>query len=96
MTFLKQVQFNLYEGALIMVCLSNGLVVFVRNPHCPVYYDINGEVCSMLLPGETFALWKNGEEPIEFEYNRQYNYREHPLMLAWLKTFNLINPFQEV
>lgn len=94
MTFLQQVQVPLGSLPLVMLCLSNGTVVFVPSSligvlWCPVLTGVNA-----YLLKDHFSLYAEGTEgSVEFEYQRMYNYKDHPLLLQWLQELNLQNPF---
>lgn len=92
MSFLQQVQVQLAGLPIVLVCLSNGCVVFVPTAKfsmvlCPPSkHGVDAVLCE-----DCFRL--QGSGPVkEFEYNQVYNYREHPLMLQWLQELNLQNP----
>lgn len=92
---LWQVNVPLAKLPVVLCCLSDGTVVFIRQPGLPVYW-LNDKGISAFIFGDCFSLFDStdsSKELQEFEYDKQYNYRNHKMMLRWLQELNLQNPF---
>lgn len=84
-------QVQVHAMPLSICFLSNGCIVLIRTAGRMVY-SIPNQGLGFFLLNECLSVWKDGEEPEEFEYNVMYDYKNHPLLLQWLQELNLRNP----
>jgi hypothetical protein len=93
MTFLQQVQIQLNGLPVVLICLSNGCVVFVRLPGKSILSLSSTELSFFVLDSYILIYPEGDTEPYEIEYQKMYNHKEHPIMLKWLQELKLQNPF---
>ena len=75
-----------------LVCLSNGLIAFVRSQHfstiwesCEGYYVVIDEE-GLAFRGELLA------EPFDIPYNQMLEWRDKPILVKWLQSIQLTQP----
>jgi hypothetical protein len=94
MTSIPQVQIALPGLPVVMLCLMNGCIVFIRAPGKMVYSIADaGDEPNFFVLDDCISLWIDGQEPVEIEYQKMYAYKTQPLLLQWLQSLNLQNPF---
>lgn len=75
-----------------LICLSTGLVMFTPVAKISVVWCPSQQGVSAYLLADHFQLYAKDVEPVDFEYQRMYDYRQVPLLRQWLQELNLQNP----
>jgi len=91
---LQQIQIPIRGLPIHLVLLSNGMVVFVRVAAFTAILEatkLDGSPYGYFFE-EDFTLYAD-KESNEFSYNTMYAYKTIPVMLKWLKSQELQNPF---
>lgn len=86
---LQQVQVHLGGLPIILVCLSDGTVVFVPVAAFSAIVDVGQEVNAWIFPDEFFLCDNVTGSVHDYSYNTIYEYKNLPDMLRWLKQFKL-------
>lgn len=91
---MQMLQFQIGQTfPLVLACFDNGTVALLKAREFSSIFDSPETGVHGAFHPDHFALWTPGRESLaEFEYSTQYNYKNIPLLLAWLKQQNLQPP----
>lgn len=84
------------EFPIKLICASDGTVAFVRQWDFNLIVDNAPDGISGVFDNNGFSLkeatdsWDN---MLDFRYNVYYQYKQMPVLTAWLKQQNLVSPF---
>jgi hypothetical protein len=89
MTTLTFIEVPVNDLGIVLVCLSNGLIMFERSFTFVPTYDYSKEGVTACFDAEGFCMLEPDGPFVPFEYGTAYPYKEIPIMKKWLVQQNL-------
>lgn len=78
-----------------VLCLSDGTLMLQPHGNFSLIFDGKHDGVTGIFDSEGFALLEQGrplDDMQDYQYNVPYEYKQMPVLKAWLVQQNLINP----